>query len=154
MHCKSSDCSVVNAWIVFCLHSTCMLVAAIQSSEGILVKAALPVVGIWSAAASEGILALSLVGIWVTGVGGMWSAAVSEGIMPLRLVSIWVTEVGRDMHAKEVFLFCLLVALSQGWQVFLYAFHYSLPGTSGPTKKPLREFCVCIFCELQGQEHG
>ena len=67
----------------------------------------------WSAAASEGILALSLVGIWVTGVGGIWSAVASEGILALSLVGIRVTGVGRDTDAKEVFLFCLLVALGQ-----------------------------------------
>ena len=89
MHTRGwSRCSVVSAWTVFCLHSTCMLVAAIWASEGIFVKAALPFFGMWSAAASEGILGLSLCGILVMGVGSMWSAAASEGILALSLVGI------------------------------------------------------------------
>ena len=65
---------IISTWTLSCLHSTCMLAAAIWDSEGIFVKdSALPRVGIWSAAVSEGISALSLVCILVIVISFLFS---------------------------------------------------------------------------------
>ena len=129
MHCKRSRCCVVSAWIVFYLHNACMLVAAILATEGIFVKAVLPLVGMWSAVASEGISALRLFGIWVTGVG-------------------------TDTDAKEVFLFCLLVALGQGWQVLLFTTLRPRPAVPPRSLRVSCMFASFVSCKGRGMVSG